>query len=109
MLMRLSELPCPMIQPFSKTITPALDQRPREVRGLSNFHLVSLAFFVKLAPMVLLLACVACKCSHACGKAISPQQPLIRHDWSLEVQRAVHSRHHDCGTPQPKDFPPCPL
>lgn len=106
MLLRFCERPCPMSQPFRKTITPALDQRPKEVRGLSNFHLVSLAFFVKLAPMVLLIACVACKCSHACEKAISPQQPLIRHDWFLEVtERAGHSRHHGCGTPRPKGSP----
>lgn len=51
---------------------------------MSNFQLVSLAFFVKLAPMVLLLACVAWGLFHAYGKAISPQLTLIRHDWIVE-------------------------
>lgn len=39
---------------------------------MSNCYLVSLAFFVKLAPMVLLLACVAWDYPMPCGKPISP-------------------------------------
>lgn len=61
-------------QPSGRAITPAPDQWPRRA---SDCYLVSRAFSVKLAPMVLLLASVACDCPMACRERGSPPHRLI--------------------------------
>lgn len=58
-----------MTQPSNRAVTPALDQRPKRV---NDCYLVLLAFFVKLTPMVLLLACVALDCPTPTGWSDAP-------------------------------------
>lgn len=72
---------------------------------MSNFHLVSLAFFVKLAPMMLLLACVAWGCSMPMERQSPHSSRLSGMIGSSRRVRAGHNRHYGCGTPQSKGTP----